>query len=149
MDVAKATLVLAGPTGGRTFPNTARGQVQLLGWLAAGPGSAHLVCEATGGYERAVVAAVQTAGVAVSVINPRAVRALARACGLSAKTDPLDAALLRDYGVRMQPASTRAPSAAQAELATLARGYQYLIASIIREQGDGEHLTVVGQFEIR
>ncbi len=34
MDVAKATLELAGPTGGRTFPNTARGHLHLLRWLA-------------------------------------------------------------------------------------------------------------------
>jgi transposase len=141
MDVAKATLELAGPTSSRTFPNTARGHVQLLGWLAALPGSAHLVCEATGGYERAMVAAGQAAGMAVSIVNPRAVRALAQARGLSAKTDALDAALLRDYGVRLKPAPTRVPSAAQAELATLASGYQYVIASIVREQGCREHLT--------
>ena len=139
--MAKAHVGTRRPTGGRTFPNTARGHVQLLGWLAALPGAAHLVCEATGGYERAVVVAGQAAGLAMSIVNPRAVRALAQARGLSAKTDALDAALLRDYGVRLKPAPARVPSAAQTELATLASGYQYVIASIVREQGYREHLT--------
>jgi transposase len=141
MDVAKATLELAGPTGGRTFPNTARGHVHLLGWLAALPGPAQVIGEATGGYERAIVAALQVAGVAVSIVNPRSVRAFAQARGPTAKTDRLDAALLRDYGVTLQPVAHRAPSAAQAELATLASGYQYVIATIVREQGHREHLA--------
>ena len=69
MDVAKATLELAGPAGGRTFPNTPRGHAQLLGWLASLPGPVQVVCEATGAYERAVTRALQAASVAVSVTN--------------------------------------------------------------------------------
>jgi transposase len=122
MDVAKATLELAGPAGGQTFPNTPRGHAQLLAWLTAQPGPARVVGEATGGYERAVVAALHAAGIAVCVVNPRAVRDFARAQGRLAKTDRLDAAVLRDFGQTLHPAPTPAPSAALPELGALHPG---------------------------
>lgn len=141
MDVAKATLELAGPTGGRTFPNTPRGHVHLLAWLMAQSETARVVCEATGGYERGVRTALQAAGLGVCVVNPRAVRDYARAKGWLAKTDPLDARVLRDFGVTLHPPPTQAPSAAQAKLVALATEYQYIVASITREQGHQEHLV--------
>jgi len=57
-----------------------------------------VVCEATGGLEVAVVAALSAAGVGVAVVNPRQVRDFAKACGRRAKTDPLDAQLLAEFG---------------------------------------------------
>lgn len=141
MDVAKATLELAGPAGRRSCPNTARGHAQLLGWLVGQSGPGQVICEATGGYERAAVGALQAAGVAVSIVNPRQVRDFARARGRLAKTDPLDAALLRDYGATLKPAPATVPSAAQAELTTLANEYQYMVYAIVREQGHREHLV--------
>ena len=52
------------------------------------------VVEATGGYQRAVVEALFWAGLAVAMVNPARVRQFARACGLLAKTDKLDAQAL-------------------------------------------------------
>ena len=54
-----------------------------------------VVCEATGGYERNLEAALHAAGVPVSVANPRQVRQFAIGSGLLEKTDPIDAAVLR------------------------------------------------------
>ena len=59
--------------------------------------------EATGGYQRAVVEVLFRAGLAVAVVNPARVRQFARACGLLAKTDKLDARLLAVFGQRVQP----------------------------------------------
>jgi transposase len=56
------------------------------------------VVEATGGYEQAVAGALAAAGHAVVVVNPRQPRAFARATGLLAKTDRLDALLLARFG---------------------------------------------------
>jgi transposase len=53
-----------------------------------------IVVEATGGYQRAVVEALFWAGLAVAMVNPARVRQFARACGLLAKTDKLDAQAL-------------------------------------------------------
>lgn len=62
-----------------------------------------VVVEATGGYQRAVVDALFQSGLAVAVVNPSRVRQFARACGLLAKTDKLDAQILAVFGERVQP----------------------------------------------
>jgi transposase len=62
-----------------------------------------VICEATGGYERAIVAALLLARIEVCVVNPGRVRAFAQAEGLLAKTDRLDAQLLRRFGQKVQP----------------------------------------------
>ena len=62
-----------------------------------------VVLEATGGYERVVVAALAAAGLPVIVANPRQIRAFARAVGQLAKTDRLDAALLARFGAQVRP----------------------------------------------
>lgn len=53
--------------------------------------------EATGGYERGVVAALQAAGLAVARLNARQVRDFAKSLGVLAKTDRVDARVLRDF----------------------------------------------------
>ena len=55
-----------------------------------------VILEATGGFERAVVAALATEGLPVAVVNPRQVREFARATGRLAKTDRIDASILVD-----------------------------------------------------
>ena len=62
-----------------------------------------IVVEATGGYQRAVVETLFHAGLSVAVVNPARVRQFARASGLLAKTDKLDAFVLAAYGKTMQP----------------------------------------------
>jgi len=62
-----------------------------------------IVVEATGGYQRAVVDGLFRSGLAVAVVNPARVRQFARACGLLAKTDRLDAQVLAVFGERVQP----------------------------------------------
>ncbi|MBR8657712.1 transposase, partial [Achromobacter sp. Marseille-Q0513] len=56
-----------------------------------------LVLEATGGYEFEAAYALQASGLAVAVVNPRMARDFARAMGLLAKTDALDARMLAGF----------------------------------------------------
>lgn len=56
-----------------------------------------VVLEATGGYEFEAACALQASGMAVAVVNPRAARDFARAMGLLAKTDALDAHMLAGF----------------------------------------------------
>lgn len=56
-----------------------------------------VVLEATGGYERGVVCALQAAGIAVARVNPRQARDFAKSMGALAKTDRIDARCLRDF----------------------------------------------------
>jgi transposase len=86
-----------------------------------------IVLEATGGYERAVVAALATAGFPLVVANPRHVRDFARGTGQLAKTDQVDAALLALFAERVRPEPRPLPDAATHALeALLARRRQLL-----------------------
>jgi transposase len=57
-----------------------------------------VVIEATGGYERGLVCALQGAGITVARVNPRQARDFAKSMGVLAKTDQVDARTLRDFG---------------------------------------------------
>lgn len=56
-----------------------------------------VVLEATGGYERGFVCALQQAGIQVARVNPRQARDFAKSMGVLAKTDKIDARVLRDF----------------------------------------------------
>lgn len=56
-----------------------------------------VLLEATGGYERGLVCALQLAGVAVARLNPKQARDFAKSLGYLAKTDRIDARGLRDF----------------------------------------------------
>ena len=118
LDIAKASLQLHLQGQSLDLPNTPAGHAQLVKRLAALPG-AHVVCEATGGYERAVVAALHAARIPVSVINPARVRQFARASGELAKTDPIDAAVLTAFGRAFAPTPTEPRTATEIKLAAL------------------------------
>jgi transposase len=78
-----------------------------------------IVVEATGGYQRAVVEALFHAGLCVAVVNPARVRQFARAGGLLAKTDKLDAFVLAEFGRKMQPKRYAGKSEAEKQLSAL------------------------------
>ena len=77
---------------------------------------AAIVLEATGGYERAVVAELAAAGLPVVVVNPRQVRDFARATGQLAKTDAIDAAILARFAKMIQPEIRPLPDGKTREL---------------------------------
>ncbi len=54
-------------------------------------GEVVICCEATGGYEKLLVAELMVTGIAVAVVNPKQVRDFARSKGILAKTDKIDA----------------------------------------------------------
>ena len=56
-----------------------------------------IVLEATGGYEATVAATLAGADMPVAVVNPRQIRDFARATGLLAKTDTLDARVIAHF----------------------------------------------------
>jgi transposase len=141
LDIAKATLQLHCQNRQATLPNNADGHLRLIKRLRAVPG-AHLVCEATGGYERCVVAAFHAANLPVSVVNPAQVRHFALAQGRRAKNDPLDAAVLTAYGHALQPASTPVPQAVLAELRALVQWRDQLKEQLARLRMQTEHLTL-------
>jgi len=139
VDIAKGTFAVRLLNRNLTHANTPEGHAAFITVLPAG---AHVLCEATGGYERALVQALHRAGIAVSVLNPRQVRDFARATGRLGKTDRIDAQLLADYGASLRPQADPAPTAAQLRLAALVSARQDLLEMLRAEAGRAEHLEL-------
>ena len=85
------------------------------------------VVEPTGGYERAVIEALRTAGVPCALVNARQIREFARASGRLAKTDRIDARLLADYAARMTPAPRPPKSKTRERLCALVRRRRQMV----------------------
>jgi len=103
IDVAKLTLEFAGPcarASGSVGNNLLSVRAQLRALQKMYP-ALHLVCEATGGCERLLVATAHALKIPISVIEPSRVRHFAQSLGLWEKTDPVDAKVLREFGQRM------------------------------------------------
>lgn len=111
LDVSKARLDYTRESGRpAAVPNTTAGIATLIAELRGRPG-ARVVCEATGGYERKLLSALWSAQLPACRVPPGRVRHFARAEGTLAKTDRIDAELLRRYACSMQPAPSIPPSA--------------------------------------
>jgi transposase len=62
-----------------------------------------VVMEATGGYETSAAIAISAAGIRLAVVNPRQVRDFAKASGYLAKTDAIDALVIAQFGLAIDP----------------------------------------------
>ena len=122
VDVSKlqvdVAVLLEGEQRGATF-RVARTQPELqkLARQLAVHHPAGVVLEATGGLETLVMEVFAAAGLTVIRMNPQRVRSFARARGLLAKTDALDAWVLALFGARMQPEARPEVPAEQHQLA--------------------------------
>lgn len=141
LDIAKLNLQLHLAGRIHDLPNTATGHRRLCKLLAAQPGG-HVLCEATGGYERDVVAALQAAKVPVSILNPARVRHFARAQGQRAKTDNLDAAVLTAYGQALQPKPTAPRTKQEQQLTELVRRRVQLLDALVAQRLQAQPLTL-------
>jgi len=93
-----------------------------------------VILEATGGLEVRVMATLASAGLAVYRVNPKWVRDFAKAQGLLAKNDRIDAYLLALYGARLRPQWRPLPEAEQQELAELVGRAKQLVAQRATER---------------
>ena len=141
-DVAKAQLEMAlRPTGERwAVPNDETGIAALVGRLQAVQPTL-IVLEATGGYHRAVVAALAAAALPLVVVNPRQVRDFAKATGQLAKTDALDARAVAHFAEAVRPALRPLPDAQTEELRALLARRRQLIAMRTAEQNRLENAS--------
>lgn len=93
------------------------------------------VCvEATGGWERALVAALRDEGFLVSIVNPRWVRDFARSQGQLAKTDRIDARLIARFAALMQPEPGEKPSENQEKLRALRARRRQVSDALVQEK---------------
>jgi len=120
IDVAKDKLDIAvlGETKASQVGNDETGITKLIKKMQALK-PALIVVEATGGYQRAVVLGLYEVGLPVAMVNPVRVRQYARASGLLAKTDKLDAFNLAEFGKQMKPRKFEAKSESERQVSAL------------------------------
>ncbi len=120
IDVAKGKLDMARSDSDDvvTFNNDDAGIQQLA--RALKPAAPKLiVVEATGGYERPALNTLLDVGLPVALVNPGRVRHLAKALGILAKTDAIDAKVLVEFARHAQPRIAQKTPEKQAELDAL------------------------------
>jgi len=135
IDISKATLDVAiwQSDQYRKFSNDAKGIQELMAWLSE-LAPILIVLEATGGYERLIVAELVLAGLPVAVVNPKRVRDFARSTGLLAKTDKLDAHVLAHFAAAVRPAVRPLHSEEEERLAALVSRRRQLIEMLTMEK---------------
>jgi len=103
IDVAARSLSAIGETVtlAAAYKNDAAGRGALVKALSRSKCRVRVVLEATGIYFLDVACALVSAGIAVMVLNPKAAHHFAEAMMQRRKDDPVDAAMLREYGRRM------------------------------------------------
>lgn len=144
IDVAKETLDVAWTSEGQTHRlATANSRAGLSSLIVKLPpaSDARIVVEATGGYERALVTALVEAGYRTAVVNPRQVRDFAKALGILAKTDRIDALVLAQFGRQVEPRLLEESPAHRAELMQLVSRRRQLIDLRTMESNRLEHAT--------
>ena len=144
IDVAKAKLDVAVGCDSATtqFENDEQGLQELLKLLPAAE-TCLIVVEATGGYERRLVIQLVDAGHVVAVVNPRQVRDFAKALGILAKTDKIDARVIAKFGQLVRPRAVDKTHEKQGELDQLVTRRRQLIVARSAEKNRQTQATSV------
>jgi len=117
-----------------TLPNNDKGCLMLVQTLQSLETVGRIILEATGGYERRVLKALQHADLPVCRVNALHIRHFARASGRLAKTDRIDALVLADFGQRMETTITPQLTETEEELRELVSRYRQLTQMIVQEK---------------
>ena len=86
------------------------------------------------GYERGLLDAAEQNGIKLSRVQANRVRQYARAAGILAKTDKVDARVLCAFGSAMQPEPTLPLSVQQKQLRELESQRRHLSRMLVAEQ---------------
>ena len=134
VDVAKSTLDVGVTDSGETwqFVNDDEGISQAVHHIASVK-PAGIILEATGNLEMPLAAALQASRLPVAVINPRQVRDFARATGVLAKTDRIDARILALFGMQIKPEVRLLPDQKAREMSSLLARRRQLIEMLTAE----------------
>ena len=134
VDVAKSTLDVSVSNSEETrqFTNNDKG-INLAVHYIANLNPVGIILEATGRLEIPLAAALQAAHLPVAIINPRQVRDFARATGVPAKTDAIDARILALFGVRVRPEIRPLPDKKACEMGSLLARRRQLVEMLTAE----------------
>jgi transposase len=143
VDVAKSYLDAALGNEQRRLANDAQGHRQLINWINKIPASVQVICESSGGYERALVRALVGAQLKISLVPANRVRQFARASGTLAKTDRIDAKLLCAFGEAIKPGLMSASQLEQEHLRELESQRRHLTRLLVMEQNRAARMSAL------
>ena len=143
IDVSKLTLQLEGPCARSTGqianePVTVQRELTRLRTLYP---NLHLVCEATGGYERLVLATAHALAIPITLADPWKVRHFAMGLGWLEKSDAIDAGVLRKYAEAAKVAPTKATDAGYVVLRDWVQLREHYVQRLSDEQTFGQTLA--------
>jgi transposase len=141
VDIVKSYLDAAIGAEKRRFSNEEQGHRQLIKWVKQIAASVQVICESSGGYERRLVQALARGRVKVSLVQANRVRQFARAAGILAKTDCIDAQVLCEFGKVMRPPTVTAATLEQEHLRELESQRRHLTRLLVMEQNRGARLS--------
>ena len=134
IDVAKESLEVAATNGVKAnVLNTSEGHEELEALLTS-LNPVLVVMEATGGYEYAVAEHLATRKLPVVVVNPKRVRDFAKALGILAKTDRIDAGVIARYAKAVRPELRPLKDAKTQKLDALVARRRQLVEMIAAEK---------------
>lgn len=133
IDVSKARLDICNTDAEWSVRNDIEGRAKLISRLQILKPSL-IVVEATGGLERALLIEVSAAGLPFALVNPRRVREYGKAIGLLAKTDKIDARLLKTFGENVKLELTQLPSEEEQRLSALMTRRNQVIEMLTMEK---------------
>jgi len=108
-----------------------------------------VLLEASGGYERRLLDALAAAGLPAALVNPRQLRDFARATGILAKTDKIDALVLARFAATVRPELRRLSDARERDLSALQARRRQLIEMLTAEKNRLEKASPRVAREIR
>jgi len=141
VDIAKSYLDAAIGNEKRRFANERIGHRELIKWVKQLKAPVQVICESSGGYERALVQVLARAGVKTSLVQANRVGQFARAAGILAKTDRIDAEVLCEFGEVMRPQTLTGGKLEQEQLRELESQRRHLTHLLVMEQNRGARLS--------
>jgi len=127
--------------------HTEAGRSELVEKLAA-YSIAGIVLEATGGFERSVMADLEAAGYETRRVNPLQVRHFAKSMGTRAKTDRIDAEMIARYGQSRLPEVTRLPDALTRQMQALVTRRQQVVELLTMEKNRAHSCEVWAKLSV-
>lgn len=144
-DLSKACMDIHDLAAGRDL-QISNDMASVAAWVDGLPEGARVVFEATSGCDGPLIAALTGAGRPIHRLNPKRVRDYARATGVLAKTDRIDARVLADMGTRPDLPEMLPPTPEREALAGKVKRREQLVAM---RQAEGLRLTEARDPEIK
>jgi transposase len=117
----------------RQYANNHEGMNKLIPWLKK-LSIEIVVMEPTGGYEALAAAALSSKHVPVAIVNARQIRQYARAKGILAKTDSIDAMVMAEFAQVVKPEARKMPDKQTREIKTIVSRRRQLLEMMTAEK---------------